>query len=183
MVSEDSDQLRSGFSPVHRLCDLSDLDQPRRHEMSPACRELNTHRELLEVALFRSPQGMLPEERNDLLEEILAALNDELSHVFAMIVVALVDEDPPTAEEPLELFEHMDTTHALRHDESMRDLVAGSVAFPPRTVCLPHETDREASFSVYKTDHPATKLDQPFLLIFRITRHLVTIAVASDSNE
>jgi hypothetical protein len=43
---------------------------------------------------------------------------------------------------------------------------------------LPHETDREASFSVYKTDHPSTKLDQPFLLIFRIARHVVTIVNA-----
>ena len=43
---------------------------------------------------------------------------------------------------------------------------------------MPHETNREASFSVYKTDHPATKLDQPFLLIFRIARHVVTIVNA-----
>jgi hypothetical protein len=62
----------------------------------------------------------------------------------------------------------------LRDRELVRDLETSLVASPPRTVCLPHEADREASFSVYKTDHPATELDQPFLLVFR-TRHIVTL--------
>jgi hypothetical protein len=68
---------------------------------------------------------------------------------------------------------------ALRHDEVMRDLVSGLVASSPRPVWLPNEADREASFSVYKTDHPTTELDQPFLLVFR-TRHFVTVSVQSD---
>src|SRR5262249_23629968 len=73
-------------------------------------------------------------------------------------------------------------TGALRHDEVMRDLVSGLVASSAYAVWLPHKPDREASFSVYKTDNPATELDQPFLLVFR-TRHVVTLNVASDVFE
>jgi hypothetical protein len=65
----------------------------------------------------------------------------------------------------------------------MRDLVSGFVAASPRPAWLPDESDREASFSVYETDHPATELDQPFLLVFR-TRHVVTMVNAlSDVYE
>ena len=77
----------------------------------------------------------------------------------------------------------VNATRALRDHEVMRDLVSGSVTSSPRAAWLPHEADREASFSVYKTDHPATELDQPFLLVFR-TRHVVTMAnVLSDATR
>ena len=98
MVSEDSDQLLSGLSPVHRLGDLSDLNEARRREVTPAGRELHTRCELLEVASLRRPEWVLPEERNDLLEQILSVVHDELGHVLAVVVVSLVDEDAPTAE-------------------------------------------------------------------------------------
>jgi hypothetical protein len=42
------------------------------------------------------------------------------------------------------------------------------------------EPDGEAAFSVYKADDPATELDQPFLLVFRIARHVVTVDTTSD---
>ena len=61
----------------------------------------------------------------------------------------------------------------------MRDLPAGPVAASPSSTGLADETDREASFSVYKTNNPATS-DQSFLLIFRITRHVVTVDITSD---
>jgi hypothetical protein len=64
----------------------------------------------------------------------------------------------------------------------VRYLEAGLVALPIRPVWLPDEPDREASFSVYKTDDPTTLLDQPFLLIVR-TRHVVTMVNApSDAT-
>ena len=75
----------------------------------------------------------------------------------------------------------MATARALGHDEPVEHLVAGCVAFTTPTACLPHEADGEASLSVYEADYPATKLDQPFLLIVRITRHVVTMVnVTSD---
>jgi hypothetical protein len=64
----------------------------------------------------------------------------------------------------------------------MRDLPAGLVAVPGTPAGLANETDREASFSVYKTNNPATP-DQSFLLIFRITRHVVTLDTASDAES
>ena len=68
---------------------------------------------------------------------------------------------------------------ALRRRELVSYLVAGLVAASTRTAWLPYEADREASFSVYKTDHPATELNQPFLLVSR-TRHIVTREILSD---
>src|SRR6266536_3802683 len=65
------------------------------------------------------------------------------------------------------------------HCEFVRYLETGSVADSARPAWLPDETDREAPFSVYETDHPTTELDQPFLLVFR-TRHVVTMVNAAS---
>ena len=65
-----------------------------------------------------------------------------------MIVMPLVLEDPSDPKKLSELFEAGDPSHSLRHDESMEDLVPGSVAFSSRPVMLPNETDWEATFSV-----------------------------------
>ena len=65
----------------------------------------------------------------------------------------------------------------------MRHLIAGLVAASAWPGRLPDEADRETSFSVYETDHPAAQLDQSFLLIVR-TRHVVTsVNVRSDDTE
>ena len=63
------------------------------------------------------------------------------------------------------------------------NLIAGLVASAIRPGRLADEPDGEATFSVYKTDHPSTELDQPFLLVFR-TRHVVTMVNAlSDATR
>jgi hypothetical protein len=125
---------------------------------------------------------MPPEERDDRLQEIGPTLNDVLTEALLVIVVPPVRVDPTYAEELLEFLEAAGTAHSLRHDEPWRDLIAGSVASPVSPIGLPHKRDGEASFSVYETDYPATKLGQPFLLIFR-TRHIVTVDVASDATS
>ena len=79
---------------------------------------------------------------------------------------------PTNTEEALELVEARDAPGALYDDKAVRYLIAGCVAAPTRAVRLPNEADREASFSVYKTDNPAS-CNQPFLLIFR-TVQIVT---------
>ena len=99
-----------------------------------------------------------------------------------MVVVPPIRDDLSDAEELTELVQRVDALRALRHCELVSNLVAGSVSAAVRTACLPHEADREASFSVYKTDHPATELDQPFLLVFR-TRHVVTLDITSDGKS
>src|SRR5439155_3498263 len=102
--------------------------------------------------------------------------------MFLVVVVALVQEDPPDSEEVAKLFQTRDAFGALCHDEPMKHLIAGPVALPTCPVWLPDEANGEAPFSVYKASYPATELDQPFLLIFR-TRHFVTVDVLSDATS
>ncbi len=52
----------------------------------------------------------------------------------------------------------------LGYDKLVRDLKAGPVALAVSAIRLPDQADREAAFSVYKTDDP-TDCDQSFLLI------------------
>ena len=98
-----------------------------------------------------------------------------------MVVIPFIRDHTADTKELTQTFETRDARSALRDREFVRHLETGGVASSARTVWLPYEADREASFSVYKTDHPATELDQPFLLVFRITRHVVTIDITSDA--
>ena len=69
----------------------------------------------------------------------------------------------------LKRVEASDARFALRDSKAVSHLVAGSVAAPARSIWLSNEADREAPFSVYKTNNPASP-DQPFLLVFRTDR-------------
>jgi hypothetical protein len=179
MVSEDSDELVSGFTPVHRLHDLGDLRKTLASPVMTVGHPLDTRSELLEVESFGCSQRMLPEERDDPLEQILPATNRVAVQVLPVVVRPPVDVHLPHSKELAQLLETPDATRALRHNEVVRDLVSGFVASSIRAIWLLHEPDREASFSVYKTNHPTTRLNQPFLLVFR-TRHIVTLEILSD---
>jgi hypothetical protein len=180
MASEDSDQLVPGLPAVHRLRDLRYVGEPGRREMPSALHQRDARRELLEVLLLGGEHREGPEERDDHVDQLHPPVDDVLSEVLAMVVVAPINEDASNPEELVELLEAGDALHSLRHGEPMRDLVASLVASAVCAMRLPHEPDGEASLSVYKTDDPATELDQPFLLIFR-TRHVVTMVnVRSD---
>ena len=179
MASEDSDEIVPGFSPVHLFGDLSDLDEPVHHKMAAGRDQLNTSGELLEVLLLRAQHRVLPEERNDRLQQIDASSHDVAVQMLAVIVKPLVLEHLTNTKELAELVQTRRATRALRDHELVRDLPAGLVAVSPPPASLAHEADREASFSVYKTNNPATS-DQSFLLIFRITRHVVTVDITSD---
>ena len=174
MASEDSDELVPGFPSVHRLHDLDDLRKTSVPLVATFGHELDARSELLEVEPFGSPKGMLPEERNDPFEQILATTNAVAVQVFPVVVVPPVHIHLARSKELPQLVETRDATRTLRHDKVVGDLVSGDVAASARPAWLPDEPDREASFSVYETDHPTTELDQPFLLVFR-TRHVVTM--------
>ena len=176
MASEDSDQIVPGFSLVHRLPDLDDLRQSRRREVAPRLHQFDATRELLEVGALRRAKRMPFEERDDRLNELRSIGHDVLTQVLLVVVVALVDVDPPYFEEALELLEAVHALHPLRHCKPRSYLDAGLVSDSARPAWLPDETDREAPFSVYKTNNPASP-DQPFLLVFR-TRHVVTMVNA-----
>ena len=95
-----------------------------------------------------------------------------------MVVVPAVHEDSPYLEELTELLQAADASNTLRHGKPVSDLIAGSVADSTSPARLPDEANGETSFSIHKTDHPATLLlDQSFLLIVR-TRHVVTMVNA-----
>ena len=164
---------------VHCLSDLGDLDQTFMRQMSTILDHGHAPREALEIVPLRGLQRMLAEERDDRLREIPPSADVVLTKVLLVVVVPLVDEDAANPEEAPELFEAARTSCALRNDEPMEHLIAGCVALPALPAWLPDETDREASFSVYKAENPA-KLNQSFLLVFR-TRHVVTMLdVTSD---
>ena len=75
MVSEDSDELVSWTTSVHRLHDFDDLDKTRVSLVSTAGNEFDARSELLEVVPFGCPERMFPEERDDPLEQILPSMN------------------------------------------------------------------------------------------------------------
>jgi hypothetical protein len=177
MASEDSDELVPGLASVHRLGDTRDLDETLTGQMSTVGHHPNAARELLEVVPLSCDQRIPLEERDDDSEKLVTPTNDVPIEVLTMVVVPLVREDLPHTEEVVEPFQGGETALSLRYGKLVRHLVAGRIASSPRTVWLPHEADREASFSVYETDHPATELAQSFLLVFR-TRHVVTMVYA-----
>ena len=148
--------------------------------MTAAVDRLDAARELLEVLLLRATHRMPPEERNDRLQQIRAASHDIPVQVLVMVVVPPIHDHLPDSEELTEIVETREALLPLGHRELVSNLETGLVADSALPAWLPDETDREASFSVYETDHPATELDQPFLLVFR-TRHVVTMVnVLSD---
>ena len=107
------------------------------------------------------------EEWNNYFEEVYPTLNAVLQEILAVVVVPAVATDAAYAEEPLEILERIATRHTLGYDKPMNHLVTGLVADPPGPIGLTDEADGKAPFSIYKTDDPAVKLDQPFLLIAR----------------
>src|SRR5438128_1524132 len=78
MASEDSDQILSGFSVVHRLSDLSDLNQPLSSEMPILVDDFHAPCELLEVKSLRRSQRMPAEEWNDHFLQITLLSDDVL---------------------------------------------------------------------------------------------------------
>ena len=141
MASEDSDELRSGFSSVHRLYDLRNLHQTLSGQVVTAGDQLHAVGELPEILSLCCMERMLLEERNDPLQQILATTDDVAMQVFSVVVCPPIHVHLSYAEELAEFVETLDATRALRHYEIMRDLVSGLVAFTARAVWLPHEAD------------------------------------------
>lgn len=100
-----------------------------------------------------------------------------------MVIAPGVPNDPSYAEQALKLLEAGGARSALRDCKAMSHLMAGLVGAPACSAWLPSETDREAPFSVYKTNNPASA-DQPFLLIFRtiriVTEHRTSLCPVPD---
>ena len=137
---------------------------------------------LLKVVPLGRSQRIPLEERDDRFQQIRAATHGVAVYMLPVVVAPVVHVHLTYSEELPQLVETPDAARALSDHEVVRNLVAGLVATSVCPARLPDKSDREASFSVYETDHPATLFDQPFLLVLRITRHVVTI-VNAQSDE
>ena len=117
------------------------------------------------------------EEWNDRPQQLAPLSHDVAIQVLAVVVVSPIGDHLTHPEELSELVETRDALRALRHRELVSHLVAGPVAGSARATRLADEADREAAFSVYKTNNPAF-LPQPFLLVFRTAR-IFTVHILS----
>ena len=176
MASEDSDQLSSRLPTIHRFRYHGDLNETGPREMTPAIDHPYALRKPFKVLPLRRTKRMGLKERNDRRYEVFSTVDDVLSHVLSVIVMTTIGVNTADAEKGPQTLQAPATAFALRHHELMHHLIAGCVAGSPRPAGLPNEANREASFSVYKTNNPA-ELNQPFLLVF-CTRHIVTIPSA-----
>jgi hypothetical protein len=64
VVSEDSDQIGSGFAVIHLLSDTSNTNQAVSREVVPCGNQLDALSEPREVVLLRSAQCVLAIERD-----------------------------------------------------------------------------------------------------------------------
>ena len=105
MASEDSDEIVPRLFPIHGLSAFRDLDETICR-LVPACgNEFDAASELLEVLLLRTQHRMLPEERDNRLQQILSPSNDVPEHVLPMVVVPPVGDDSTDAEEVMKRLE------------------------------------------------------------------------------
>lgn len=137
MVSEDSDQLGSGLLAVRCLDDLQEVRQTRAGQVIATGHPLNTVGELLKVRSLRGTQRMLPEERDDHVQQVASFANNISVQVLAMIVDTTVAEHSSDAEELSELNQAPEALLPLCDREFVLHLVAGSVADSGFTACLP----------------------------------------------
>ena len=103
MASEDSDQIVSGFPSIHRLRDLSDVDETGRRSMRTAGDKFDTSHELLEVFSLRAPKRMPLKERDDRLQQVRTASHDVAVQVLPVVVVPVVDDHLTHSKELTEL--------------------------------------------------------------------------------
>jgi hypothetical protein len=156
MASEDSDQVRTGL-PAIMVWAISPISSsPSRVWCRPSSIMYMQRANFSKSKRLADRSGILLEEGNDLLEQLVAALHNVLRHVLTVIVVARVRVDEAgAAEEVPKVFKAVPAAHALRHNEPVGDLIAELVGASAPSASLADEPDREASFSVYKPEDPS----------------------------
>jgi len=122
--------------------------------------------------LFRGPQLVLHEKRNDRLNQIDPLPHAVPIHVLFVVVVSFIDIDSANTKELFKHVETIDASRALSHRKLMCHLETSLVTLPLIAVGLFDEVDRKTTFSIYLTGDPSY-LNQPFLLIVR-SRVIVT---------
>lgn len=117
MASEDTEKLVSGFTPVHRLHDLDDLNKTRVGLVPAARHQFDARSKLLEVALLGGTKRILPEKRDDPLDEITPTVNHVAVQRLPVVVVSPVDVNLSHSEVVTYFLETASARGALCHDE------------------------------------------------------------------
>jgi hypothetical protein len=141
MVSEDSDQLGSGFLAIHRRDHLDDVSQTGTGKVIARGDSAHAVSKLLEVAAFCASQRVLLKEWDDDPQEIRTSSDGIPVHMLAMVVIAGVEVDLSDTKEGAELLKTTQTAGTLCHHELAEYLNAGRVAASVWAVRLPHDTD------------------------------------------
>jgi hypothetical protein len=89
MVSEDSQNIR-WFAPIHRLCDLRDLCDPRDRPMLSQLHQINDVSELVEVIPLRCSQLMHLKERNYHVMQVRSPRNAIAAQICTVIVLSSI---------------------------------------------------------------------------------------------
>jgi hypothetical protein len=111
--------------------------------------------EALEVRALARAQWVPLEEWYDSLQQVRSLSNHISVHHVPMVVGTVVWHNLPDSKESLQLMQAPNTPGSLRHHKLVLYLNAGLVAFASEAIMLPDRTQREASFSVHKTNNPA----------------------------
>lgn len=141
VVSEDSDNFGSWLLVIHGFRDFNDLDQPTACAVTSDPDQIHALRKLHKIDLFRSPQWIPLEERNDGLYQLFPRSNTVSIQVLLVVVVSIVDIDVANTKELFEQVETFDARSALGHRKLVCHLEAGFVASPILSMRLTNEVD------------------------------------------
>ena len=142
MVSEDSDQVRTGLPAIHGLRDLDDLEQTLTGPMETFVDHVHAARELLEAQTLRRPQrirleeGMTSSRRSSRLCTTYCAM---CSRWLSWRELPYTKPAPP--KKSSKVFQAMPAAGTLRHHEPVCDLIAELVGASAPSAGLAHETN------------------------------------------
>jgi hypothetical protein len=148
---------------VHRLRDVSDLDQAFHREMVTLDHQPDHAGKPAELIAFRRSQWVRLEKRNDAVNKITERPDVVAVQVFPMVVVTAVATDTTTSEEQLQLVQYLHAPCSLDHCELRLDLPAEATRW------VPEDRNTEAALAVDEADDPLLE-SWPFLLIGRTGR-------------
>jgi hypothetical protein len=106
MVSEDSQDF-GWLTAVHRLGDLSDLNQTGDREVLALLHETNHLDELLEVVTLRSPQLMFLKERDNGIPQVCKPPDVVPEEILPVVVVATIYVNLAAPEESGKTFQNI----------------------------------------------------------------------------
>jgi hypothetical protein len=165
MVSEDSQDL-GRFPMIHRLSDLSDLDEARPRQVLPLTPQIDDSYELFEVFPLRRSQRMFTEDWDDYIPQVHKPTDVVPVEILPVIIASTIHVHLAAPKEAAQLFQDRTTAGAPHNHEGWLDLPAH------RHASVAKDRTAEIALSIDETDDPSL-VQESFLLVFRIS-HFVT---------